>query len=86
MGCDGRFGYFMHPDAPLKLLSLEMVDSVFRWSERYHHVDSVVPKHPVNFSQHLAGIGVGSLPALHIQRGTITESKVPLSITASKEF
>ena len=86
MGCDGWFCYFMHPDAPLKLLPLEMVESVFRRSERYHHVDSVVAEYPVNFRQHLAGIGVGSLPTLHNQRGTITESKVPLSMTASKEF
>lgn len=42
LSSDGRFGDFMHPNAPLKFFSLEMVDPIFRGSERYHHVDSVV--------------------------------------------
>lgn len=86
LGCNCRTLDLVHPNAPLELLTLQVLESGIRACKWYHHVDAIWSEHLVDFSEHFAGVGVGTFSALGKRVITTTESKVPLSMTASKEF
>lgn len=86
LGCHCRTLNLVHPNTPLKLLSLQVIQPSLRTREGNQEVEAVGAQHFIDFCEHLAGVGIGAFSALNREEITTTESNVPLSMTASKEF
>lgn len=67
-GCDGRFGELMNFNTPIELRFIKILHSILSITKGNHYVDSVGRQDPINFAQHLIGIGIGSLPTLLIRQ------------------